>query len=95
VSHQPERVAVTIEGEIAHLRLDRAAKRNALDDATIARLHRFFADPPAIRAAVLDGAGDHFCARQRARVFAAKAALVRRVFADAAMVPGHGGGGQI
>ncbi len=62
MSHKPERVAITIEGEIAHLRLDRAAKRNALDDATVAQLYRFFADPPAVRAAVLDGAGDHFCA---------------------------------
>jgi len=62
VSHQSERVAVTLEGEVAHLRLDRAAKRNALDDATVAQLHRFFADPPEVRAAVLDGAGDHFCA---------------------------------
>ena len=59
---QEHRVAVRIDGPIAHLRLDRAAKRNALDDATVAALHRFFTTPPDVRVAVLDGAGDHFCA---------------------------------
>ena len=56
------RVNVAIEGPIARLRLDRPAKRNALDDATVAELHRFFAGPPDVRAIVLDAAGDHFCA---------------------------------
>ncbi len=56
------RVTVEIDPPIAHLRLDRAPKRNALDDATVAELRAFFTAPPDVRAVVLDGAGDHFCA---------------------------------
>ncbi len=62
VTSEVRRVAITHDGAIAHLRLDRAAKRNALDDRTIAELHTFFEQPGAARVAVLDGAGDHFCA---------------------------------
>ena len=48
---------------IGILRLDRAAKRNALNDPTVEGLRDFFAAPPAgLRAIVLHGAGDHFCA---------------------------------
>ncbi len=44
--------------------LNRPAKRNALDTATIEELVRFFSDAPqaGVRAVVLAGAGDHFCA---------------------------------
>ncbi|MBM2292952.1 methylthioacryloyl-CoA hydratase [Sulfitobacter pseudonitzschiae] len=44
--------------------LDRADKRNALDVATIDELVRFFssAHRNGVRAVVLAGAGDHFCA---------------------------------
>ena len=50
-------------GDIAVLRLSRPHKRNALDDPTIAALHRFFtAPPPGTRAIVLHGEGEHFCA---------------------------------
>ena len=44
--------------------LNRASKRNALDIATIEELVRFFSDAPraGVRAVVLTGAGDHFCA---------------------------------
>ncbi|WTW92618.1 crotonase/enoyl-CoA hydratase family protein [Streptomycetaceae bacterium NBC_01309] len=50
-------------GDVAVLRLSRAAKRNALDDATMLGLEAFFAAPPAgVRAVVLDAEGDHFCA---------------------------------
>ena len=51
------------DGEIALLCLDRAHKRNALDDGAILGLERFFARPPEdVRAVVLHGAGAHFCA---------------------------------
>ena len=51
------------EGAIGILTLDRRAKRNALDDATISHLGEFFAEvPEGIRAIVLAAAGDHFCA---------------------------------
>ncbi len=44
--------------------LNRAAKRNALDIATIEELVDFFSVAPraGVRAVVLAGAGDHFCA---------------------------------
>jgi enoyl-CoA hydratase/carnithine racemase len=50
-------------GEVGVLTLDRAAKRNALDDPTVEALGAFFAAPPdGVRAVVLTGAGEHFCA---------------------------------
>ena len=54
---------VEAHGEVAVLRLSRPAKRNALDDPTVLGVEAFFADPPAdVRAVVLDGEGEHFCA---------------------------------
>jgi (methylthio)acryloyl-CoA hydratase len=51
------------KGAVAVLRLHRAAKRNALDDATVLGIEAFFAAPPTgVRAAVLDADGDHFSA---------------------------------
>jgi (methylthio)acryloyl-CoA hydratase len=50
-------------GAVAVLRLNRAAKRNALDDTMVAGIEGFFAAVPEdIRAVVLCGAGDHFSA---------------------------------
>jgi enoyl-CoA hydratase/carnithine racemase len=49
--------------DVAVLRLNRAAKRNALDDATVLGLETFFTEPPAdLHAVVLDAEGDHFSA---------------------------------
>jgi enoyl-CoA hydratase/carnithine racemase len=49
--------------EVAVVRLTRAAKRNALNDGLIASLRKIFEDLPAsVRAAVVDGEGEHFCA---------------------------------
>jgi enoyl-CoA hydratase/carnithine racemase len=49
--------------DIAVLRINRAEKRNALNDATVLGLEAFFANPPAgVRAVVLDADGDHFSA---------------------------------
>ena len=59
----PESVQVEEHGEVAVVRLNRAAKRNALDDATVLGLEEVFTSPPAgARAIVLDAAGDHFSA---------------------------------
>lgn len=59
----PDSLQVEDHGEVAVVRLARAAKRNALDDATVLGLEAVFADPPAgVRAVVLDAAGDHFSA---------------------------------
>ena len=52
-----------IDGEVAVVRLNRAAKRNALSDALVLAVRHTFENlPSTVRAAVLDGAGDHFCA---------------------------------
>ena len=49
--------------EIAVVRLARGAKRNALSDGLILALRDAFQNLPAtVRAAVLDGEGEHFCA---------------------------------
>lgn len=51
------------DGDVGILALARPAKRNALDDATVASLHAFFAAPPdGIGAVVLCGEGEHFSA---------------------------------
>ncbi|HTM94754.1 MAG TPA: enoyl-CoA hydratase-related protein, partial [Croceibacterium sp.] len=50
-------------GAVAHVRLMRPAKRNALNDALIAQLHAAFMSlSEATRAVVLSGEGAHFCA---------------------------------
>ncbi len=50
-------------GPIAVLTIDRPAKRNALDTATVRELEEFLGQPPAgIAVAVLTSTGDHFSA---------------------------------
>jgi enoyl-CoA hydratase/carnithine racemase len=70
-SHAEESIAIELpkslkagrRGDIAHLRLARSEKRNALDDATVLGLETFFTQLPAdIRAVVLSGEGQHFSA---------------------------------
>lgn len=49
--------------EVAVIRLTRKAKRNAINDALILALRDLFEQlPGSVRAAVLDGEGEHFCA---------------------------------
>ena len=56
-------LSIGVAGRVAHVRLNRPAKRNALNDALIAQLHTCFINLPAsVTAAVLSGAGEHFCA---------------------------------
>lgn len=56
-------IGIERRGKIAILTLDRAERRNALDDAAIAEIDRFFDRPdPAIRAVALLAKGPHFCA---------------------------------
>jgi enoyl-CoA hydratase/carnithine racemase len=56
-------LARELVGPVLHLRLNRPAKRNALNDALIGALHAAFDDPPPqARAAVISAAGEHFCA---------------------------------
>lgn len=49
--------------EIALIRLTRPKKRNALNDGLILSIRDVFDSlPPTVRAAVIDGDGEHFCA---------------------------------
>ncbi len=51
------------EQQIAVITLTRSAKRNALNDALILALRDTFQNlPGSVRAAVIDGDGEHFCA---------------------------------
>ena len=59
----PPSLHVERRGGVALLRLSRGHKRNALDDDTVAGLERFFATvPDGVKAVVLHGEGEHFCA---------------------------------
>ena len=50
-------------GEVVHVRLNRPAKRNAINDTLVAQLQTAFVNlPAAARAVVLSGEGAHFCA---------------------------------
>ena len=52
-----------IDGPVATLVLNRPDRRNAINDALIARLSAFCDRPPdGVRVAILTGSGDHFCA---------------------------------
>jgi enoyl-CoA hydratase/carnithine racemase len=59
----PPSLQVERHGDVAVLRLSRAAKRNALDDPTVLGIETFFGSLPAeVGAVVLDAEGEHFCA---------------------------------
>ena len=59
----PNSLIASQRGPVTLLRLSRPAKRNALDDATIAGIASFFSDPPEqMRALILYGEGEHFSA---------------------------------
>ena len=50
-------------GAVLHVRLNRAAKRNSISDELLAQLHTVFIHlPRGVRAALLSGDGEHFCA---------------------------------
>ncbi|GGC97729.1 crotonase/enoyl-CoA hydratase family protein [Undibacterium terreum] len=56
-------LSVALYGAVAVVSLDRAAKRNALNDVTIAELRTFFETlDSGIKAVVIQGSGEHFCA---------------------------------
>jgi len=49
--------------EVAVIRLTRASKRNAINDGLVLALRDLFEKMPAsVRAAIIDGEGEHFCA---------------------------------
>ena len=56
-------LAIRQSGPVLHLQLNRPAKRNAISDGLIQQLHTAFVNLPAtVKAVVVSGAGDHFCA---------------------------------
>jgi enoyl-CoA hydratase/carnithine racemase len=56
-------VYVELQDVVAIVHLARPTKRNALNDETVFSLERWFSRPPEqVKAAVLVGDGDHFCA---------------------------------
>ena len=65
----PPSLQVERHGDVAVLRLARAAKRNALDDATVLGIEAFFASPPAV--------GEGRRARRRGRALLRRAGPVR------------------
>ena len=59
----PPSLAVEQQGPVAVLRLNRAHKRNALDDDTVAGIDAFFGSlPEGTEAVVMCGEGEHFSA---------------------------------
>jgi len=60
---QLEMLRIEFRGAIAHVRLMRPQKRNALSDPLIQQLHTCFVNlPEAVKAVVISGEGSHFCA---------------------------------
>ncbi|KWV48488.1 enoyl-CoA hydratase [Bradyrhizobium macuxiense] len=56
-------LAVELQDSIAIVRLARPEKRNALNDEAVFSLQRWFSSPPSrVKAVVLAGQGNHFCA---------------------------------
>ncbi len=54
---------IELADTIVHLRLNRPAKRNAVNDTLVAQIQTCFVNlPESVRAVVLTGEGDHFCA---------------------------------
>ena len=59
---QKKATRVDIEDDIAIVTFDRPDKRNAMNDALIDDLDRFFSNPPdGVNAVILRGEGGHFC----------------------------------
>ena len=60
--HSVSDLQVDHDGAVSHLRINRPAKRSALNDGLVAELHTAFVNlPQATRAVLLSGEGEHFC----------------------------------
>ncbi len=56
-------LAISQAGPVLHLQLNRPSKRNAISDKLVQQVHGTFLNlPDTVKAVVLSGAGDHFCA---------------------------------
>ena len=77
------RVAVSLVGNVAEVRLDRPDKHNALDFAMFNAISDAIdevADDPAVRAVVLHGAGKSFCSGLDLAGFAASGVPIEEMF---------------
>ena len=53
---------IEFDGPVAVVTLSRPERRNAIDEATVEEIGRFFESPPKeAKVAVLKGSGQHFC----------------------------------
>jgi len=60
---QLDLLRIEVADAVAHLRLNRPAKRNAINDTLVAQLQTALVNlPEPVRAVVLSGEGEHFCA---------------------------------
>ncbi|MCR5863776.1 crotonase/enoyl-CoA hydratase family protein [Aquincola sp. J276] len=60
---QLDLLKIELAGPVAHVRLNRPAKRNAINDALVQQLQTAMVNlPKGVGAAVLSGEGEHFCA---------------------------------
>jgi (methylthio)acryloyl-CoA hydratase len=60
---QLDLLRIELAGPVAHVRLNRPAKRNAISDTLITQLHTGFVNlPDDVRCAIVTGEGAHFCA---------------------------------
>lgn len=58
-----DELSLEIRGAVALIRLTRPAKRNAINDALVLALRNVFETlPTEVKAAVIEGEGEHFCA---------------------------------
>ena len=56
-------LSVSVDAGIAHLRLNRPSKRNAINNTLVRELQTAFVNlPDDARVAVISGEGEHFCA---------------------------------
>lgn len=79
-------LSVRVEAPLGHLTLDRPGKLNALSTTVLEELAaaaRWFDTVPEVRAVVVSGAGDHFCAGADLAAFAGPAGFDVRAAADA------------
>jgi enoyl-CoA hydratase/carnithine racemase len=59
----PDDLQIEIGGAVATVSLARPEKRNAINERLVSQIGAFFHDPPTgVRAAILAGDGEHFCA---------------------------------
>ncbi len=60
---QLNELQISFSGPVAHIRLNRPSKRNAINEALMQQLHTALIQLPAsVQAVVISGEGQHFCA---------------------------------